>query len=75
MALCPGSPPEFPKHFDSEFFRARRVAYDTGNHAGDPPVVGAEYRFEIGRALGKFHRLDSFTACVHDTLTPAATGL
>jgi hypothetical protein len=32
-------------------------------------------RFEIERALGNFHRGDSFAACVHDTLTPAAPGL
>jgi hypothetical protein len=75
FALRPGSPPEFPKHFDGEFFGARRDAYDAGNDAGDAPVVGVKDRFEIERALGKFHRGDSFAACVHDNLTPVATGL
>jgi len=37
--------------------------------------VGVKDRFEIERALGKFHRGDSFAACVHDNLTPVATGL
>ena len=48
-----GSPPEFPKHFDGEFFGARRVADDAGNDAGDARVVGVEDGFEIERALGK----------------------
>ena len=75
FTLRPRSPPVFPKYFDGEFFGTAGVAGDTGDDASQRRVMGVEDRFEIERTLGSLHRGNRFAACVHDTLTPAGTGL